>query len=70
GDQYSSVIFYGNDAEKDTAEKLIQLLQAKGLEIATQLKAVMPFWRAEDRHQDYYSKNGGTPYCHGYIKRF
>ena len=70
GDQYSSVIFYSNKSEKEISEKLIKLLEAKGFEIATELKAVMPFWRAEEYHQDYYSRKGGTPYCHGYVKRF
>ena len=70
GDQYSSVIFYSNESEKETAEKLIKLLEAKGLEIATELRTVMPFWRAEDHHQDYYSRKGGTPYCHDHVKRF
>lgn len=70
GDQYSSVIFYSNESEKKISEKLIKLLEDKGLEITTELKTVMPFWRAEESHQDYYSKNGGTPYCHGYVKRF
>lgn len=70
GDQYSSVIFYTNQSEKEILEKLIKLLEAKGLEIATELKTVMPFWRAEEYHQDYYSRKGGTPYCHGYVKRF
>ena len=70
GDQYSSVIFYSNESEKETAEKLIKLLEAKGLEIATELRTVMPFWRAEDHHQDYYSRKGGTPYCQDHVKRF
>lgn len=70
GDQYSSVIFYSNESEKEISEKLIKLLEANGLNIATELKTVMPFWRAEEHHQDYYSRKGGTPYCHGYVKRF
>ena len=70
GDQYSSVIFYNNESEKEISEKLIKRLEAKGLTIATELKTVMPFWRAEEYHQDYYSKKGGTPYCHDYVKRF
>ena len=70
GDQYSSVIFYNNESEKEISEKLIMLLKKNEFEIATELRAVMPFWEAEKEHQDYYSRNGGTPYCHGYTKRF
>jgi peptide methionine sulfoxide reductase msrA/msrB len=70
GDQYSSVIFYSNESEKEISEKLIKLLEVKGFEIATQLRSVMPFWEAEEDHQDYYSRKGGTPYCHGYTERF
>lgn len=70
GPQYRSAIFYGNQEEKKTAEKLINILESKGLEIATSLLPQKKFYPAELYHQDYYNKKGGTPYCHAYTKRF
>ncbi len=70
GGQYLSVVFYKNDAEKETAEKLIDILKNKGYKVATKLLKADTFWKAEDYHQDYYSKTGKTPYCHIYTKRF
>ena len=68
GSQYRSVIFYGNDKEKEIAEKLIRILQDKGMKIATKLEKASQFFTAEDYHQDYYAKSGGSPYCHIYRK--
>ncbi|MBI1316958.1 peptide-methionine (S)-S-oxide reductase MsrA [bacterium] len=70
GPQYRSAIFYTNDAEKATAEKLIRLLRAKGNAVATVLLPSSRFWPAEDYHQDYYDEKGGRPYCHKYTPRF
>jgi peptide methionine sulfoxide reductase msrA/msrB len=70
GEQYLSVIFYKDDQQKKTAEKLISLLQAKGYKVATQLRKATKFWPAEDYHQEYYEKEGGTPYCHKRVNRF
>lgn len=70
GTQYRSVVFYRDEAQKETAEKLIGILKANGLDVATELKKAGPFWPAEDYHQDYYERNGKEPYCHIYTKRF
>lgn len=70
GDQYRSEIFYVDEAQKQTAEKLIGLLRGKGLKVATRLTQAGPFYEAEDYHQDYYVKTGKEPYCHMYTKRF
>jgi len=72
GDQYRGEIFYADDAQKATAEKLIQILSAKGMAVATKLDsaAAFTFWKAEDYHQFYYDKNGHQPYCHSWTKRF
>lgn len=70
GAQYLSAVFYGSDEEKETAEKLIALLEEKGYDVATMVRRTGTFWRAEDYHQDYYEKKGQSPYCHAYTKRF
>jgi peptide methionine sulfoxide reductase msrA/msrB len=70
GEQYRSVVFYENDDQKKTTEKLISILEHKGLDVATRVQPAVAFWPAEDYHQDYYAKNGKTPYCHAYTKRF
>jgi len=70
GEQYRSVIFYMNDEQKQTAEKLIKTLEEKGYKIATELTKANTFWEAEEYHQDYYMNKGERPYCHFYQKRF
>jgi len=70
GEQYRSVIFYQGQNELKISNDLIQILIRKGNEIATQTLPVVQFYPAENYHQDYYHKKGGTPYCHSYTKRF
>ena len=70
GSQYLSVVFYDNEEEKKTTEKLIEILKTKGYDVATTLKEKTPFYAAEGYHQDYYKRTGKTPYCHVYQKIF
>jgi len=70
GDQYRSAIFYVDNGQKQTAEKLIKILEGKGYDIATELVKADTFWEAEEYHQDYYEHTGKQPYCHFYQKRF
>ena len=70
GLQYRSAVFYQNDAEKATAEKLIGILKAKGLNVVTEVVPANTFWPAEEYHQQYYDKEGQSPYCHFYTRRF
>jgi len=70
GYQYRSAIFYVDQQQKESAGKLIEQLNKKGLKIVTSLEPAKEFWPAEDYHQDYYNKTGGTPYCHASVKRF
>ncbi len=70
GNQYRSEIFYYDNNQKTTAERLINILKEKGYNIATKLTPATDFYIAEKYHQDYYKKNGSNPYCHFYKKKF
>jgi peptide methionine sulfoxide reductase msrA/msrB len=70
GDQYRSEIFYTSDEQKETAESLIAELTDMGYDVATRVTEASEFYPAEEYHQDYYSKTGGTPYCHTHRQIF
>ena len=70
GEQYRSAVFYANEEQKRTAEKLVEILKQRGYAVVTEIMAAGDFWEAEDYHQKYYAKNGHEPYCHVRKKRF
>ncbi len=70
GEQYLSVVFYKDAAEKATANKLIQFLKDIDYDVATTVSPAQTFWDAENYHQDYYEKKKQQPYCHIYKKKF
>lgn len=70
GDQYRSEVFYLTMEQKAIADSLVDILENKGLNMVTQVTPASKFWKAEDYHQQYYTKGNGTPYCHKYKKRF
>lgn len=70
GPQYRSEIFYADEGQRATAQRLIDILKAKGYPVVTRLTPATIFWPAEDYHQDYFERNGGEPDCHHYVKRF
>jgi peptide methionine sulfoxide reductase msrA/msrB len=70
GEQYRSGVFYLNDEQKQSAEKIVKILSDKRYKVATEVTKANKFWRAEDYHQDYYDVTGKQPYCHVYKKIF
>ncbi|MBN1221995.1 MAG: bifunctional methionine sulfoxide reductase B/A protein [Candidatus Aminicenantes bacterium] len=59
GSQYRSAIFYHNQDQKDTAEKVIDDLNRSGTlkkPVATQVLPFSEFYKAEEYHQKYYEK--------------
>ena len=59
GTQYRSEIFYYDEQQKQTAERLIKEIDAQGLynsPIVTKVSAIEKFWMGEDYHQQYYEK--------------
>ena len=70
GSQYLSAIFYCDEEQKGISEKLIVELENKGFKVVTFLYKLVPFYKAEYYHQDYYERHQKVPYCHSYRKIF
>jgi len=70
GTQYRSAIFYHSAEQKETAETLINELNAQKIwnnPIVTEVKAVNNFYIAEDYHQEYFARNQNQPYCQAVV---
>ncbi len=66
GPQYRSVIFYHNNEQKAIAEKIINDLDSRIIwdaPIVTQIKPFKTFYKSEEYHDDYCSRNPEQPYC-------
>ncbi|MFB6159313.1 MAG: peptide-methionine (S)-S-oxide reductase MsrA [Candidatus Nanohalobium sp.] len=64
GSQYRSIILYQNSEQKETAEKFLEEKQSEYKDrIVTELKELNNFWKAEEKHQDYFEKNPEDAYC-------
>jgi methionine-S-sulfoxide reductase len=61
GSQYHTAIFYHSDEQKKLAEASMKKLSEgevyKGRKILTKILKAAPFYKAEDYHQDYATKN-------------
>ncbi|MFD2111918.1 peptide-methionine (S)-S-oxide reductase MsrA [Thiorhodococcus fuscus] len=66
GTQYRSVIFYHSEAQRFTANEVIQELNEAAIwpnPIVTLVEPAPPFYPAEAYHQDYFRRNPGQGYC-------
>ena len=70
GSQYLSAIWFNDTTERDTAIKVFGELTQMGYHPATQIRQAMPFYPAEDYHQNYLDERQETPECHIYTKIF
>ena len=70
GSQYLSAIWFNDLEERDTAIKVFGELTQMGYHPATQIRQAMPFYPAEDYHQNYLDERQETPECHIYTKIF
>ncbi|HXI12700.1 MAG TPA: peptide-methionine (S)-S-oxide reductase MsrA [Thermoanaerobaculia bacterium] len=71
GSQYRSAIFFHDDMQKQTAERVMESVGRSGkwkAPLVTQLVAASNFHHAEAYHQDYLQKNPGGYTCH-YIRK-
>ncbi|MBN1305728.1 MAG: peptide-methionine (S)-S-oxide reductase MsrA [Anaerolineales bacterium] len=70
GTQYRSAIFYHNESQRQTAEKIIQEIAISGIwknPIVTEVSPFSVFYKAEDYHQNYYVNNPDQGYCRAVI---
>ncbi|WP_273568141.1 peptide-methionine (S)-S-oxide reductase MsrA [Maribacter halichondriae] len=68
GSQYRSVIYYHNEAQKETAETVIKEVgEYYDSPIVTEVSPLETFYEAEDYHQDYYRNNTSQGYCSAVI---
>ena len=69
GPQYRSIILYHSTAQKNTAQTVIDELNASVFNggIVTEVEPLDTFYEAEADHQDYYARNEGLPYCRAVI---
>ncbi|MBI4310907.1 MAG: peptide-methionine (S)-S-oxide reductase MsrA [Chloroflexi bacterium] len=66
GTQYRSAIFYHDDAQKKTAEEVMEDLRRQKIfrnPIVTKLEPAGQFYPSEEYHRDYYQRNSDAPYC-------
>ncbi len=67
GASYRSEIFYVSDAQRETAERTIDDVNASGLwpgKVVTRVSPVSDFWEAEAEHQDYLERIPHGYTCH------
>lgn len=66
GPQYRSVVFYHNENQKITAEKLKAMFEKEKVyrdPIVTEILPFTNFYPAEDYHNNYFEKNKNNLYC-------
>lgn len=66
GTQYRSAIFYHTPEQQQTAEEVIQELEARQVwndPIVTEVAPLPEFYPAEEYHRDYFRRNPNQPYC-------
>jgi peptide-methionine (S)-S-oxide reductase len=64
GSQYRSIVLYHDETQREQAEAYIEALDPEyDDDIVTEVEPLETFWRAEEKHQDYFEKNPRDAYC-------
>lgn len=66
GSEYRSLVLYGNEKQKEIAEKVREEIENKKIypnPIVTEIKKLEKFYPAEIEHQKYFEKNPERAYC-------
>ena len=67
GPSYRSAIYFTSDAQKETALRTIDDIEASGLwpgKVVTEVEPAGDFWQAEPEHQDYLQRLPDGYTCH------
>ncbi len=69
GTQYRSIVLSHDDEQHRQAKAYIEALDEEyDDEVVTELDALETFYRAEEKHQDYFEKNPADAYCQMHAK--
>jgi peptide-methionine (S)-S-oxide reductase len=69
GTQYRSIVLYQTEEEKRTAEKSKAEAQKElGKPIVTEIVPLKKFWKADEKHQNFYRSNPNQGYCRAVIR--
>lgn len=64
GSQYRSIILYSSEEQKNLVEAFIEKVRENYQdEIVTEIRPLEKFYRAEEKHQNYFEKNPDDAYC-------
>lgn len=66
GTQYRSIILHHDDDQREIAESYVEALDEEGGyddDVVTEVEPLETFYRAEEKHQDYFEKNPQDAYC-------
>ncbi|MGM0447084.1 MAG: peptide-methionine (S)-S-oxide reductase MsrA [Methanobacteriota archaeon] len=66
GSQYRSIVLSHDDEQRRLAEEYVAALDEEGGyddEVVTEIEPLETFYRAEEKHQDYFEKNPADAYC-------
>ncbi|TKX74836.1 peptide-methionine (S)-S-oxide reductase [Halorubrum sp. GN11_10-6_MGM] len=66
GSQYRSIVLYHDDEQRRIAENYVAALDEEGGyddDVVTEVERLETFYRAEEKHQDYFEKNPTDAYC-------
>jgi peptide-methionine (S)-S-oxide reductase len=64
GSQYRSIVLYHDETQREQAEAYVEALAPEyDDDIVTEIEPLDRFWRAEEKHQNYFEKNPRDAYC-------
>jgi peptide-methionine (S)-S-oxide reductase len=64
GSQYRSIVLYHDETQREQVEAYVEALDPEyDDDVVTEIEPLDRFWRAEEKHQNYFEKNPRDAYC-------